>query len=83
MSARRDAIFALALWRIRGLFPTQTLKTAANHADALELTNAVLRRMLSLEWVLKQCVTVKLQLIEIKKFWKLAIKKLWLNKVML
>ena len=56
MSARRDAIFALALWRIRGLFPTQTLKTAANHADALELTNAVLRRMLSLEWVLKQCV---------------------------
>ena len=56
MSARRDAIFALALWRIRGLFPAQTLKTAANHADALELTSAVLRRRLSLEWVLKQCV---------------------------
>lgn len=56
MSARRDAIFALALWRIRGLFPAQTLKGSAAHSDALELVGAVLRRKSSLEWVLQQCV---------------------------
>lgn len=57
MSARRDAIFALALWRIQGVFPAQTLATATAHADALELTGAVLRHKSSLEWLLKQCVT--------------------------
>lgn len=56
MSARRDAIFALALWRIQGTFPAMTLRESTHHADALELVGAVLRRKSSLEWILKQCV---------------------------
>lgn len=56
-SARRDAIFALALWRIQGTFPAQTLQTSEHHADALELVGAVLRHKSSLEWILKRCVT--------------------------
>lgn len=56
MSARRDAIFALALWRTMGTFPAQALRESQHHADALELVGAVLRQKSSLEWVLKQCV---------------------------
>ena len=56
MSARRDAIFALALWRIQGTFPAVSLRDSAFHADALELVGAVLRQKSSLEWILKQCV---------------------------
>ena len=56
MSARRDAIFALALWRTMGTFPAQALRESQHHADALELVGAVLRRKSSLEWTLKQCV---------------------------
>lgn len=56
MSARRDAIFALALWHIQGTFPAVTLRDSAFHADALELVGAVLRQKSSLEWILKQCV---------------------------
>ena len=56
MSARRDAIFTLALWRIQGTFPAVSLRDSAFHADALELVGAVLRQKSSLEWILKQCV---------------------------
>ncbi len=56
MSARRDAIFALALWRSNGTFPAQALQGAEQHAFALELVGAVLRHKASLEWMLKQCV---------------------------
>ena len=56
MSARRDALFALALWRVQGTFPASTLRSAREHAFALELTGAVLRHKASLEWILKRCV---------------------------
>lgn len=57
MSARRDAIFALTLWRTMGTFPAQALRESQHHADALEIVGAVLRKKSSLEWTLKQCVT--------------------------
>lgn len=56
MSARRDAIFALALWKVRGAFPAQTLADSADHAFALELVGAVLRHKASLEWRVRRCV---------------------------
>ncbi len=56
MSARRDAIFALALWQTRGTFPSQALAGSEQYAFALELVGAVLRHKASLEWMLKQCV---------------------------
>ncbi len=56
MSARRDAIFALALWRVRGVFPAQALAGSADHAFALELVGAALRHKASLEWRLRRCV---------------------------
>ena len=55
-SARRDAIFALALWHIQGTFPAQSLRDSAHHSDALEIVGAALRKKSSLEWMLKQCV---------------------------
>ncbi len=56
MSARRDAIFALALWKVRGTFPAQALRGATDHAFALELVGAVLRHKASLEWILRHCM---------------------------
>ncbi len=56
MSARRDAIFALALWRSNGTFPTQALQGSEQHAFALDLVGAVLRHKASLEWIVKRCV---------------------------
>ena len=55
VGARRAAIFALALWREQGTFPTRALATAPDHAFALELTGCVLRHKASLEWLLKRC----------------------------
>lgn len=56
MSARREALFALALWKVQGTFPAVALRHATEHAFALELTGAVLRHKASLEWMLKRCV---------------------------
>ena len=56
MSARRDALFALALWKVRGAFPAATLRDAADHAFALELAGTALRHRASLEWAIRQCV---------------------------
>lgn len=55
-SARRDAIFALALWQSRGDHPTQILPNGSERAFALELVGAVLRHLSSLEWVVGRCV---------------------------
>lgn len=56
MSARRDAVFALSLWKTQGTFPTQALANSEDHAFALELVGAVLRHKSSLEWILKRCM---------------------------
>lgn len=56
MSARRDALFALALWKVRGAFPTQALAPGEGHAFALELVGAALRHKATLEWALRRCV---------------------------
>ncbi len=56
MSARRDAIFALALWQTQGTFPTQALQGSADYSFALELLGAALRHKASLEWLVKRCV---------------------------
>ena len=55
-SARRDAIFALALWQARGDHPTQALPEGPGRAFALELVGAVLRHKASLEWAVGRCV---------------------------
>ncbi len=57
MSARRDAIFALALWQTQGTFPTQALQGSSEYGFALELLGATLRHKASLEWMLHRCVT--------------------------
>lgn len=56
MNARRDALFALALWKVRGAFPAQALAPGEGHAFALELLGATLRHKASLEWMVRQCV---------------------------
>lgn len=56
MSARRDALFALALWKVRGTFPTQALGQGPDRAFALELLGATLRHKASLEWFLRRCL---------------------------
>ncbi len=56
MSARRDALFALALWQTQGTFPTQALQGATEYGFALELLGATLRHKASLEWCLRRCV---------------------------
>lgn len=55
MNARRDAIFALALWMARGDHPTQALPPGPGHAFALELVGAALRHKAALEWALGRC----------------------------
>lgn len=55
-SARRDAIFALALWMARGDHPTRALAEGPGRAFALELVGAALRHKASLEWALGRCV---------------------------
>ncbi len=57
MSARRDAIFALALWQTQGTFPTHALQGSPDYSFALELLGATLRHKASLEWILRRCVT--------------------------
>ncbi len=56
MSARRDVIFALALWQTQGLFPNTLLADSEDHAFALELLGATLRHKAELDWLLRQCV---------------------------
>ena len=56
MNARRDALFALALWKVRGAFPAQALAPGEGHAFALELLGATLRHKASLEWMVRRCV---------------------------
>ena len=55
-ASRREAIFALTLWRTRGVYPALTLKTAQERAFASELTGATLRHLSAIEWVIAQCV---------------------------
>ncbi|MEG1552801.1 MAG: RsmB/NOP family class I SAM-dependent RNA methyltransferase [Kiritimatiellia bacterium] len=56
MSARRDAIFALSLWKTQGTFPAAALEGSTEHAFALDLVGTALRHKSSLEWMLKRCV---------------------------
>ena len=56
MNARRDAIFALALWQTRGDPPARALPPGPSHAFALELLGATLRHKAALEWVVRRCV---------------------------
>ena len=56
-SARRDAIFALTLWKEQGIFPKKALAGCDDYRTALDLVGTVLRRKRALEWVISQCVT--------------------------
>ena len=56
MNARREAIFALALWLARGDHPTQALPEGPGRAFALELVGATLRHKASLEWAVGRCL---------------------------
>ena len=56
MNARREAIFALALWLARGDHPTQALPEGPGRAFALELLGATLRHKASLEWAVGRCL---------------------------
>ena len=56
MSARRDAVFALALWQAQGTFPTAALGDGPDHAFALDLVGTALRHRSELEWLVGQCV---------------------------
>ncbi len=56
MSARRDVLFALALWQTQGIFPTALLAASDDHGFALELLGTTLRNKAVLDWVLRQCV---------------------------
>lgn len=56
MKTRREAIFALSLWKRQGTFPAQALAGSPVYSGALELVGVVLRHWSSLEWIVKQCV---------------------------